>query len=318
MRKIWQAGRIAALGLIVLVSLFFPVSFSHAEGPVSLTVSPLYFDLEINPGEEKTGKIYVGNNSDQNLDIAVEFSDFFMDDAGKYIFTGGRDIANDELRPYLMSKWLSVDEDNFSLEKGKNKVVDYKIRAPEDANLGGHYGVIFFRTRCNIEEDKNVVWTDKSSVCVSGRAGVLFLVQAGGNAVKKGILKKVELPRISFTDKSNLEIEIANEGNSHFKPEGEVSVKNIFGREIGRLEIKDRTILPTTSRVFSEDIQRKDFLGLYKISGNIKDGEGRNMKFQKFIFLVPWKELLAVLALAGIWWWFLRRYKISLRSGASK
>jgi hypothetical protein len=311
-------GRMGLLGLIYIISLFFPLFFSHAEGPVSLTVSPLNFDLEINPGEEKTGNIFVGNDSEQDLEITVEFSDFFVDDAGKYIFSDGREIANNNLKPYLMGKWLAVNEEDFSLEKGKSKVVEYKIKAPEDANLGGHYGAIFFRTKCNLEEDKNVVYTDKSDVCVSGRAGVLFLVQVGGEAAKNGVIKKVDLPKISFSDKSKLSIEIANEGNTHFKPEGEVLVKSIFGKEISKLEIKDRTLLPTTSRVFSENLQRSDFLGFYKVSGKIKDGEGREMKFQKSIFLVPWKELLVVFALIAAWWWFLKRYKVSLRHGVSK
>ncbi len=311
MKKTGKIIHIVQIGLIFSISLFFPYLFSRAEGPVSLTVSPLYYDLGVNPGEEKTGKISIGNNSDQNIDIGVEFSDFFMDDAEGYIFPERKEIANENLKPFLMSKWLSVDKPDFSLEKGKNETIEYTIKVPQDANLGGHYGAIFFRAQCKVEKDENVVFSDKSSICVSGRAGVLFLVQVGGEAVKKGVLKKVEVPKITFSDKSKLNIEIENEGNSHFKPEGEVLVKNIFGKEISRLEIKDKTILPTTSRIFSKDLQRKDFLGLYRLSGSIKDGEGRDMKFQKTIFLVPWKELLAIIALIGVWIWFLSKFRIS-------
>jgi hypothetical protein len=313
MGQIGRIRRIEFLGLVFLAGFFLLGRTARAEGPVSISVSPLYYDLEISPGEEKTGTIFVGNGSEQALDVSAEFSDFFIDDAGNYIFPEGRNVRNENLRPYLMENWLSVDKPEFRLDKGQNESVQYKVSVPSDANLGGHYGVIFFKTRCSLEEDKNVVYTDKSAICLSGRAGVLFLVQVGGGAVKKGEIKKLTLPRISFSDKSSLSVEIANVGNTHFKPEGSVVVKDLFGREQGRMEIKDKTLLPTLSRTFSAELSRKDFFGVYKVSGGIRDGDGREMRFSKRVFLVPWKELLAILALAGVWWWFLKKFKISRR-----
>jgi hypothetical protein len=309
---------IGIFGLAGLAGFFFLCSSSRAESPVSLSVSPLFYDLQVNPGENKEGEIRVKNNSENRVDIKTEFSDFFIDDVGDYIFSEGKEIANENLKPFLMGSWLSADKADFGLEGGQSEVVKYRIEVPADANLGGHYGAIFFTTSCDQKKDENVAYTDKSNVCVSGRVGVLFLVQAGGEAVKKGIIKNVALPKISFDDKARMGIEIANLGNTHFKPQGEIVVKNIFGQEISRLEIKDRTLLPTTSRVFSEELQRKDFLGLYRVSGDIKDGDGHDMQFQKSFFLVPWKEILVVFGLIAAWIWFLKKFKISLRRGASK
>jgi hypothetical protein len=156
-----------------------------------------------------------------------------------------------------------------------------------------------------------MISTDKSKVCISARPGVLFLVQVGGEAVKSGRLKKAEIPGISFSDKENLAIELENTGNTHFKPEGWIIFKNLFGREISRTEIKDKTILPTASRTFSSGLERKDLFGLYKIQGSIKDGDGKEMRFERKLFMVPWKELLAVLALIGAWWWLLKKFRLS-------
>ncbi|MFA5871984.1 MAG: DUF916 domain-containing protein [Parcubacteria group bacterium] len=296
--------------MIAVVSFFVAFSIANAAGPLSLGISPLSYDLKVDPGEEKTGKLYIENTSDEDIDVTAEFSNFFVDDSGKYIFSGERDIKNENLKPYLMNNWMSVNENNFTLRKGENRVVDYKISIPDDAILGGHYGVIFFRTACEIENDKAAVSTDNSSICVSGRVGTLFLVQVGGEAVKKGILKKIDVPKLSLENSAKLAIEIGNDGNTHFQPEGEIITKNLFGQELSRMEIKDKTILPTMSRTFSENLARMDFFGFYKIQGLIKDGDGNEMKFNKYIFMPPWKEAITTALIVGALIWFFNKFKI--------
>jgi len=289
-----------------------------AEGsPIALRISPLSYDLEINPGEEKSGKIYIENTSDADIEVQAEFSNFFVDTGGDYIFTDEKEIGNENLKPYLMSGWFSLNENNFTLGKGENKLVDYKLKVPGDASLGGHYGVIFFRTACQGSNDKAVVSTDKSSVCVSGRVGTLFLVQVGGNAARKGILKKIDVPKLSLSGRANLSVEIENTGNTHFRPEGQIVATNLFGQEISKMEIKDKTILPTMSRKFSEDLTREDLFGFYKIQGSIRDGDGNEMKFSRYIFMPPWKETLAAVLIVGVLVWFLKKFRISARGGSA-
>jgi hypothetical protein len=300
------------------VFIFSNQSAHAAEGsPIALRISPLSYDLEINPGEQKAGKIYIENTSEADVEVQAEFSNFFVDDSGSYIFTGEKEVANENLKPYLMNDWFGLSDDNFLLHSNESKVVEYEIDVPSGANLGGHYGAIFFRTVCELPQDKAVVSTDQSSVCVSARVGTLFLVQVGGGATKKGILKKVQVPKISLSDKENISIEIENAGNTHFRPEGQVVVKNLFGQEISKMEIKDRTILPTMSRMFSEDLTRKDLIGFYKIQGSIKDGDGNEMKFNRYILMPPWKEILIIILIIGAWIWFLKKFRISARGGSA-
>ena len=140
------------------------------------------------------------------MNMSVEFSDFFVDENGEYIFPGEKDRpALEKYKLFSMRDWIRTDKTNFSLNKGQNQEIDFSIKVPAEANLGGHYGAVFFRTSCQLEEDKAVVSTDKSEVCVSARPGVLFLVQVGGEAVKSGRLKKAEIPRIIFSRQGKFE-----------------------------------------------------------------------------------------------------------------
>lgn len=298
--------------------LFSPLIFSslfcfsvQAKNAVSLRISPLSYDLKIDPGGEETGKIYIENTSEDDVTVSAEFSDFFVDDAGNYIFSDDKAIRNEKLRPYLMKDWISLNENNFSLKKGEYKVLEYKIKAPADAIIGGHYGVIFLRTNCMVEKDNAVVATDKSSICVTGRVGTMLLMQVGGDAVKKGALKELDIPRLSWEDESKLRMEIENVGNTHFKPEGNVEIKNIWGQKISDFPIGDRTILPTTSIEFDESIKRQDLAGFYKIVGNIKDGDGNTITFKRYIFMPPWKEIIIVVLVVFGLVWVYKKYKIS-------
>lgn len=309
-----STGRMGLVFFLGLLFLFGVILFASAspQNKISLRVSPLYYDLTVNPGEEKSGKLLVENVSEQNIDISVEFSDFFVDESGKYVFPEkGDQMAFEKYRLFSMRDWFRVRKSSFALGKGRGETVDFTIAVPADANLGGHYGAVFFRTNCRLEEDKAVVSTDKSQVCVSGRPGVLFLVQAGGEVQKSARLKKADIPGISFADAENLKIELENTGNTHFKPEGEVVAKNLAGKEIFRLDVKDKTILPGVSRDFSGKLERKDFWGIYKILGSVRDGDGREIKFSRWTFLVPWREILVLAGLVLAWIWFLRKFRLS-------
>lgn len=284
-----------------------------AKGEVSLKVAPLFFDLQINPGQEKTGKIYIENNSDEKILITPEFSDFFVNAEGGYIFSDNKKIKNENLKPYLMREWFSLDVDSFELKPGENRTVKYGVKVLKNANLGGHYGAIFFKTSCVQEKDEAVVYSDKSSLCVSGRVGTLFLIQVGGGQNKKGSIKDVDIPTLNLNDKIKLSIDIQNDGNTHFKPLGSISVKSITGREVYNLDIKDRTILPTNSRSFEGEFIEKSVLGIYRIKGDIKDGDGNDLYFQKWLFVFPWKKMIMIAVTLVILIWFFREYKIRIK-----
>jgi hypothetical protein len=313
-QKIIKTGKYPfLLSLLILATgIFFSAGRAQvSEGiPIALRISPLSYDLEINPGVQKSGKIYIENVSDTDIEVQAEFSNFFVADNGDYIFTGEKEVANENLKPYLMSGWFSLGENNFTLGKKSNKTVDYKITVPGDVSLGGHYGVIFFRTVCKNPPDLAIVSTDKSSVCVSARPGVLFLVQVGGDALKKGILKKIDVPKLSLSGKAKFSVEIENAGNTHFRPEGQIVATNLFGQETSKMEIKDKTILPTMSRKFSEDLVRDDLFGFYKIRGLIRDGDGNEMKFSRYVLMPAWKEILTAVLIVGALFWFLKKFKI--------
>jgi hypothetical protein len=320
MKKIFsKKNRTLFFAALIALAVFLCRNISaRAESSVALRIAPLSYDFQLEPGEQRGGKILVENVSDDEVQIAVEYSDFFIDDSGKYIFSDDREIANDELKKYSLKNWLTVDSDKFVLEKKTSREIDFSLKVPTDATLGGHYGVIFFRTQCQNEKDKNVVSTDKSSVCVSGRVGTLLLAAVGGSPNREGKIEKINLQKFSSEDQVPFGVEIKNTGNTHFKPEGEVRVKNIFGQNVSKFEISGKTLLPATSRNFQSEIDRQDLVGIYSVSGEIRDGNGRVMNFKKFVFMPPWKEGIAALLAATLFFWIAKKFRIQKKKQKEK
>jgi len=297
---------------VVLISSLFVISknSARADSPVSFRIAPLSYDFQVNAGDVKTGKLDVENVSDNDLQIAVEYSDFFIDDSGKYIFSDDREIENSEFKKYSMKSWITSGDENFQLKKRSSQTIEFKLSVPAEATLGGHYGAIFFRTVCPGMENKNVVASDKSSICVSGRIGTLFLVSVGGTPNRQGQIENVALSKFSSEDQTDLGVEIKNTGNTHFKPVGTVAVKNFLGQAVSKFEIGDKTLLPKNSYLYSSQIKRQDLIGFYTIDGQVRDGNGNLMQFKRYVFMPPWKEtLITIFAVLGLIW-FLKKFKI--------
>ena len=293
-----------------MAMLFFCLSVRAQEkSDVVLKVAPLFFDLQIDPGGEKTGKIYIENASDQELDIVAEASDFFIDTTGNYIFSDNKSIANPELKPYLMREWFKLDADNLKLAPGEGKNVEYRVQVPGDAALGGHYGSIFFRTLCTLSQDEHVIATDKSSLCVAGRVGVLFLVQVGGHAIKSGEINHIKLPKITFENEANLLVEIKNTGNTHFIPSGNIKVAGLIGQNRQEIEIGNKILLPKQQYNFQTKIKGGDILCIYKINGSIKDGDGHNLSFQRYIFIPQWEKLVIIILIIMGLFYFYKKFR---------
>ena len=64
------------IGSFLLFLSLITTKIAWADDAVSLKVAPLFFDLAINPGEQKTGEIYVQNNSANDTDVTVNFPIF--------------------------------------------------------------------------------------------------------------------------------------------------------------------------------------------------------------------------------------------------
>ena len=100
-------------------------SSSESGKVTGVAVSPAHFHLSINPGEEKTIKITITNNTDKQNSFKVSMVDFDMNSAGKSMF-----LPPSTDRPYSLSRWSTVAPSFVELAPGEKKKVSMNIVVP--------------------------------------------------------------------------------------------------------------------------------------------------------------------------------------------
>lgn len=217
----------------ILVS-FIPVS-AHA-----ITVSPVLFDFEIQPGAKQQAKITVVNDANEIQAFTLNAQNFIAsgeDGSQQYL---------DEERPSDLASWVVPDQPTIEIEPGASRDFPFLISVPENADPGGHYATIFF-TRSSGK-------SDDSGVGIAEQIGVLLLVTVPGD-VREAIdvdsfqVKHAVMSRLP----AEFEFRLRNLGSVHVRPKGTLVIKNILGSVVARVPGN-----PNKSAILPNSVRRID------------------------------------------------------------
>lgn len=271
-------------------SLFAATSSSSGQG---LEISPPLIEFSADPGQTISTKIKLRNVTQNNLITKGSVDDFVASDKED----GQPKLLLDanNTSPYSIRAWVKTISDLKILPK-EQKVEEVTINIPSDASPGGHYGVIRFAA---VPEG-----LDSTGVALSASIGTLVLINVSGdvkesakivdfyvtNNNKKGTF--FEYGPVSFVERIN------NTGNVHFKPSGEVIVRNTFGKQVASLKINDPpgNILPNSIRKFGQNLKTKNMFGRYKATLTVLYGSTNKTMQQTISFwVIPYKLIAAIL-----------------------
>ena len=91
-----------------------------------ISVSPAHFHLNLKPGESKTYKIKMNNDSESKKEFKINMYDFNMNGLGKSSFlpTGTGEFS--------LSKWMNVTPTFFEVKPGEKKEISFTVSIPND------------------------------------------------------------------------------------------------------------------------------------------------------------------------------------------
>lgn len=219
---------IVRITLLTLMVAAVAAPAAHADTAVGFTVSPLRFDVDAPPGATREKTITITNNSGHSLHFSLGVEDFAgsNDDADASPVLLGAVAGN----PISGASWISPNVRSFTLGAGDSRQVVAQISVPS-GSTGGHYAALTVGT-------DTVAATD--SIDVENRAGVLFLMNAGGVPPPKLVIK-----RVTNTTGGGVTIQYENQGASDATPRAEITYTDAFGNVIRRRIVDcDQTILP--------------------------------------------------------------------------
>lgn len=266
------------IGVLPLFCAFF-FSTPTALASTGLTIQPIKVSHTMNPGEEVSGFISLTNAStdDNETQVTLKVEDFVP-------FAGSEGVNFVGRSPGVSTvmDWISLGENNehvFLVGKNDSRSIPYTIRAPLDAEPGGHYGVLFFKANRTVKGQQLDVGT---------QVGVLVLVTIPGSHLQKGKILDFTTAK-GFYQKSPIDFSIRfeNTGTVHFEPKGIITITNIFGKEVGEVPIQGQIVLPTGIRNLTPKWTVEGLLlGKYNAALSIVDGEGEELSSKSISFYV--------------------------------
>lgn len=252
-------------------------------------IGPGKVELTIKPGQTVTKMISVTNriSEDRTFELIVEDMSGSADPSQAVVLLG------DQNGPYSLRDYFSFPDKNFTLKLGERAQIPVSITMPPNAEPGGYYGAVLVTTvQSNVEEGQNV------NTPVIARVGTLFFITVPGEFEKQGVMTDfTTIPKKFLFTKGpiNLGILFENTGSIHLGPYGEVKVQNLFGEEVGFVEIEPWFVLPKSMRLRELTWDRELLLGRYTITANINRGYDDIVDTKVIhVWVLPWQFLLGV------------------------
>lgn len=254
-------------------------------------VGPGRVELEVKPGETIVYEISVTNriSDDRVFDLTVE------DMAGSEDASEAVVLLGEEKGPYTVKDYITFPKDSFVLNLGERAKIPVTISIPEDAEPGGFYGGVLVSTvRSNEEKVEN----EAARSPIIARIGTLFFLTIKGDVETSGETKSLNTTSGKWWyEKSpiNLSVLYENTGSVHLNPYGELRIKNLFGEEVGYVELEPWFVLPKSLR--SRDIvwEREMLFGRYTATAQINRGYDDIVDEVSVTFWVlPWKVFLGL------------------------
>ncbi len=249
-------------------------------------IGPGRIEVEVKPGETVTEYISVSNRISDNRKFELVIEDI----SGSSESDQAVVLMGDSRGPFTLRNYISFPENTFELDLGERARIPVTITIPPNAEPGGLYGSVLVSTvRADESADEDIAARSP----IIARIGTLFFVTVPGDIKKEGETKEITLLNDKhWYEKGPIKFNILyqNTGSLHLNPYGELRIKNLFGEEVGFLELEPWFSLPDSLRTRDVTWDREFLFGRYSATANINRGYDDIVDEVSVVFWVlPWK-----------------------------
>jgi hypothetical protein len=249
--------------LAILFSIFYFLFSAQAASAatIGLATTKDTFDLEIPAGDSYKGDLTVFNTSAEvALPVDVQLSLWNLKE-------NSDDIEFITAEPALnATKWFEVNPTEMILEPDDSKKINFTIKTPKDVSPGTY--LVMMRFQAVLPEH----YFEEQGPRFVPELGVLFFIKVPYLALEEGKpgygaeiisvdpkdtnhigwLEKIFVGQAKagvFEDAvKTLVAKVRNTGIYHFKSSGYVEIKNLFGKTVAKIDLKERYLLPNKDR----------------------------------------------------------------------
>lgn len=278
-----------AITLFLLLGFVSPNS-AHAQqnDAFSVGIIPPVIEIQADPPAIVESEITVVNENEfpQMMDIIYKSFRLAPDRNGKieYIQENGNLLGPD---PLILQKIKIFDGDNeikqLELKGYESKSLKLEITLDKDSPKGDYYFSLIFVTQATISEDKSA---SKNPAGI----GTNIILSVGKKGDTKGEIIDFSSPTFLGAGPVPFSLLIRNNSEHYIVPTGRITIKNMLGKDIGRVDILPQYILANSERFMTDTDQastsallslpktliwpEKFLFGMYTATAHIKLGEG--------------------------------------------
>ena len=302
-------------------ALLFAIAFFAAipagtlgQESIALTITPPLFQIALSPGESWTSSIKAVNSNASGITFHASVVNFIPrgeEGHGDFIpLVEGGDTQG------TLAEWIVLHNRSVAVPAGQSAEIRFSIVTPSDAPPGGHYAAILIGT-----EPQDVLKAGPK-IGISSFVSSLIFLRVAGDVSEEGAIREFSSDKALYqSPEAEFALRFENSGNVHLRPQGDIAIYNMWGKERGKILINHETdfgnVLPRSTRRFGFEWRGEpNFfeVGRYKAVATLAYGEDsrKNVSRAVSFWVVPIKETVGVIAgflfFGGAIIWFLRRY----------
>jgi hypothetical protein len=243
----WPKLLIAA----ILFATFFGLHAGAAQPNIAykgISLSPAIANLAVDQNLATTSfQINVSNNLNQPVTLKVSSLDFkSLNETGGVAFISGSG-------KYGLADWLKLPDQPIKLKPKASQVVTVTVDNRTDLSPGGHYAAVLFSNSSDGTGGSN-------KVAVNQAVSTLVFLKKSGGEIYSLELQKPTFGATWLHLPKNLDLLIANTGNTQTAPRGTVVIYGPTGQEVRRAIINSDSalVLPGSTRLFKTPLFKVD------------------------------------------------------------
>lgn len=274
----------SAIGVTVSLWHFHSALAQSPTPNLGLTLTPPTFEITGNPGEIIANTIRLDNTNDYPVNLAVDHRNFTAQgEEGSVDLTPGS-------TPYSLASWISVSPDSATIPAGGSRTFSYRVAIPLNAEPGGHFGSLVFRTI------PGATLTGSGATLAQEIGSLILLKVSGATTQDARIVDFAPTQSIFEYGPVTLSARVENLGNTHIKPSGTITITNIWGSKVATLKVEGKNVLPGAIRKLDSVWDTKWGLGRYTATFVMVYGSDLTQRAAiTNFYLLPYRLIILIL-----------------------
>lgn len=287
--------KIFFLSILATLYLLLNTAPAGAEA-LSLGIDPPIIEINAIPPATAVSSLNIQNKSDTQVTLQIQLKPFKTKGEN-----GELEYSKKPLQIFGNIQILdaNVPVESVTLGPKQQKTLTLNVNLPKETNISDYYFSVVF-----VSANTSAIESNSSVNQIGIAANVLLSV--GPKQIPRATLEEFSAKIFHEKGPVPFTVRIKNEGAHFIKPKGEISIKNMFGQSIGKLDLFSANVLSDSIRAIPNKnsfdfkhpiaLWRESFLlGLYTATLNISmSDEGPTFTKVVRFFAFPFQILIII------------------------